>query len=57
MYIYVYIYIIEVTCDKCCFYFSIRHFERKYSKDSRELFKCSIELWALDIFPVFRYKN
>ena len=30
---------------------------RKIFKTSLELFKCSIKLWALDIFPVFTFKN
>ena len=32
--------------DKCCFYFSIKHFERQYSKHSLELLKRSIKLWV-----------
>ena len=41
--------------DKCCFYFSF--YFKKYSKHSLRLFKCSIKLYALDIFPVFTSKN
>ena len=39
------------------FFFQHQTFKKKYSKHSLDLFKRLIDLWALDIFPVFTCEN